>query len=275
MYQLLIRIAFSDARTYDGKMLKASTFEYRFRYAIHLVIFVLGFTAPWDYWLHLDPTGPNAHMWGILAVQLSRLGIGNIASAFNALLVFGIVLSLAGAFLRTWGAAYLGANVVQSRSMHTSHAAAEAGMLQDGPFRHMRNPLYLGTFLHTLALSLLMPVSGAIFAIVAIGLLQIRLILAEEDFLAVKLGVPYAAYRKLVPQILPSIKSRIAATGLQPRWPQAILGEIYMWGVALSFAIVGWRYDAETLVKCVIVSLGVSLVARAFAPQPVTASSAQ
>ena len=256
-------------------MFKASALEYRFRFAIHCLIFVLGFAAPWNYWLHLDPTGPNAHLWGILAVQLSRLGVGNIATAFNALLALGIVGACAGAFLRTWGAAYLGANVVQSGSMHTAESAPTTGMLQDGPFRRTRNPLYLGTFLHTLGLALLMPPSGAIFAIVAIGLVQIRLILAEEAFLTAKLGAPYAAYCALVPQILPSIKAKIAGTGLTPRWAQAFLGEIYMWGVALSFAIAGWRYDAMLLIKCVIVSLGVSLMARAFAPQPATVQAHQ
>ena len=250
-------------------MFKASTFEYRFRYALHLVIFVLGFTAPWNYWLHLDPPGPNAHLWGILAVNLSRLGMGNIATAFNVLLAIGTALALAGAFLRTWGAAYLGANIVQSHTMHTAEAAPLTGMLQDGPFRHTRNPLYLGTFLHTVALALLMPVSGAVFTIVTIGVLQIRLILAEEPFLLAKLGAPYAAYCALVPRILPSIKERIAGTGLKARWPQAVLGEIYMWGVAGSFAAVGWRYDAGLLTKCVLVSLGVSMVVRALSPRAV------
>lgn len=248
-------------------MFKASTFEYRYRFALHCVIFALGFWAPWNYGLHLDATGPNAHLWGILAVQLSRLGVGNIAAAFNVLLAAGIAAAVAGAFLRTWGAAYLGVNIVQSSAMHTAEASPATGMLQDGPFRRMRNPLYLGTFLHTLALALLMPVSGAIFAIVAIAVLQIRLILAEETFLAAKLGASYAAYRALVPRILPSLRARTAGTGVEPRWPQAFLGEIYMWGAAVSFAIAGWRYDAVLLMKCVIVSLGVSLVARAFAPR--------
>jgi hypothetical protein len=120
-----------------------------------------------------------------------------------------------------------------------------------------------------------MPVSGAIFAIVAIGMLQIRLILAEEAFLAAKLGTPYATYCALVPRILPSIRARIAGTGLKPRWPQAVLGETYMWCVAVSFAVAGWRYDAGLLVKCVVVSSGVSLVARAVAPQPATTQASQ
>jgi protein-S-isoprenylcysteine O-methyltransferase Ste14 len=247
-------------------MFKASVFEYRFRYALHCVIFILGFTAPWNYGLHLDPPGPNAHLWGVLAVNLSRLGLGNIATAFNVLLALGIVLAFAGAFLRTWGAAYIGSAIVKSDAMHTAQAAS--GLLQDGPFRHTRNPLYLGTFLHTLALALLMPVSGAIFAIIAVGALQIRLILAEEPFLLAKLGAPYAAYCALVPRILPALRARVAATGLKPRWAQAVVGEVYMWGVAGSFAIAGWRYDAWLLTKCVLVSVGVSLVVRAFSPRP-------
>jgi hypothetical protein len=40
-----------------------------------------------------------------------------------------------------------------------------------------------------------------------------------------------------------------------------------MWGVTASFAVLGWRYNAFLLTKCVLVSLGVSLVVRAFQMQ--------
>jgi protein-S-isoprenylcysteine O-methyltransferase Ste14 len=173
-------------------MFKASTLEYRFRYILHLVIFVLGFTAPWNYWLHLDPAGANAHVWGLLAANVATLGIANIATAFNLLLLTAIACAFAAAILRTWGAAYLGAGVVQSHSMHTAVASPVSGIVEDGPFRYVRNPLYLGTLLHTLALSLLMPRSGAIFCIVTITALQLRLILAEEPFLLARLGAPSA-----------------------------------------------------------------------------------
>ena len=39
------------------------------------------------------------------------------------------------------------------------------GVVADGPYRHMRNPLYLGAWVHTLALALLMPASGALFTV--------------------------------------------------------------------------------------------------------------
>ena len=40
-----------------------------------------------------------------------------------------------------------------------------------------------------------------------------------------------------------------------------------MWGVAGSFAVAGWRYNAALLIQCVLVSLGVSLVLRALGPR--------
>jgi hypothetical protein len=177
------------------------------------------------------------------------------------LLVVATVLAALGAWLRLWGAAYLGAGIVQSHSMHGD------AVLADGPYRRLRNPLYLGTFLHTIALALLMPPSGAIFTIVAIGILQLRLIFAEEPFLAAKLGQPYLDYCKRVPRLLPSLTPRVPTSGGKPRWLQAVLGEIYMIGVALSFAVFGWRYNAILLTRCVLISLGVSLVVRAAMPR--------
>ena len=245
--------------------MKAFRVEYRFRYLLHAVIYGLGFWAPWNGWLHLDPAGANAHTWGMLAINLTQMGL-NISFAFQLLLWMAIVFAFAGVALRTWGGAYLGADVVQARNMHTAEASAAAGLLHDGPFRYVRNPLYVGTFLHTLAVSLLMPRSGAIFTLLLIGVLQIRLILAEEPFLTARLGAPYIAYCGLVPRLLPSLRPRIAAQGLMPRWAQAALGESYMWGVALAFAVAGWHYNAILLLRCLLVSLGISLLLQAFVP---------
>ena len=253
-------------------MFKASGFEFRYRYALHGILYALGFVAPWNYALHLDPTGANAHTWGILAANLAQAHWMGIDAAFNALLVLAIVFAVAAAGLRTWGGAYLGEGVVQDSAMHATVSPTPfaggpvAGVVTDGPFRRMRNPLYVGTFLHTLALALLMPRSGAIFAIVAIGVLQVRLILAEEAFLRGTVGAAYEAYCSRVPRILPGVRA-IAAGGRAPRWGQAFVGEAYMWIVAGSFCFAGWRYNASLLTQCVVVGFGVSLVVRAFGPR--------
>ena len=221
------------------------------------MIYVLGFTVPWDAALHLDGVGPNAHVWGLLSVLLSKAGILNIATAFNAVLGAGILFALVGAWLRTWGAAYLGAGVVQNAKMQGD------GVVAEGPFGYVRNPLYLGMWLHTLALALLMPVSGAIFTTILVAVFQVRLIVGEEGFLRTKLGAQYAAYCARVPRLVPALRARAASAGARPQWLQAFSGEIYMWGVAGSFAVAGWQYNAQLLIKCVLVSLGVSMVVRA------------
>lgn len=189
----------------------------------------------------------------------------SFSASTNAVLLMGILFALAGAALRTWGAAYLGSGVVQDSSMHGDRIVAA------GPYRYMRNPLYLGTFLHTIALALLMMPSGALFTIIVIGSLQLRLMFAEEFFLAAKLGEPYRAYCAAVPRIVPSLRARVAQSAVQPAWGVALLGEIYMWGVVASFVAFGWKYNAFLIIQGVVVSLGISLVARAFVPKPNTA----
>jgi protein-S-isoprenylcysteine O-methyltransferase Ste14 len=237
--------------------MKASTLEFRFRFFILAVIYLLGFAVPWNYWLHLD----SIRTWQLLAAWPARSGWISFSNATIAVLLLGIFCALIGAFLRTWGTAYLSPSIVQDAAMHGE------GIIAAGPYRYVRNPLYLGNFIHTFALALLMPPSGAIFCILAISIFQLRLIAAEESFLTAKLGEPYAAYCAQVPRLLPAFTARVPASTLQPKWPTAFLGEIYMWGVVVSFAILGWRYNSILIIKGVLISLGISLIVRAFIPK--------
>ena len=237
--------------------MKATPLEFRFRFLILASIYFLGFVAPWDQWLHLD----TIRTWQLIASWPTRAGWLSFNTATIVVLVFGIIWALKGAILRTWATAYLGPSIVQDKAMHGE------GVVAAGPYRHLRNPLYLGTLLHTLALALLMPPSGAIFCIVAVFLFQHRLIAGEESFLTAKLGEPYLAYRAKVPSLFPAITPRVPASALEPNWPTAFLGEIYMWGVVITFAFFGWRYNSMLLIKGVLISLGASLIIRAFLPK--------
>ena len=251
--------------------MKATNLEFRLRYILHAIVFVLGFWAPWNLMVPIDPRGPNAHVWGILAANLSQLGVGSLLTSFNILLVTAILCAVTGAGLRTWGTAFLGTSVVRSGTMETAQLTTPAslptgGILTDGPYGHLRNPLDLGTFLHTLALSLLMPRSGAIFAIVVIGIMQIRLILGEEDYLSQKLGAPYLAYCELVPRLFPSLRRKAARTDRLPKWGQAFLAEAYFWAVPIAYATLGWDYNAARLIQGVIVAFGIQIVCIALIP---------
>jgi protein-S-isoprenylcysteine O-methyltransferase Ste14 len=226
------------------------------------VIYTLGFWAPWDRWLELDGSRTT---WLELAGWLAQIRWLSFSEATIAVLAFGIVCAWLGASLRTWGTAYLGCTVVKDAEMQAA-ATEAAGMVADGPYRHVRNPLYLGTWVHTLALALLMRPSGAVFTIAAIGCLQLLLIRGEERFLAAKLGDAYARYRALVPRLVPVLhgpsEGALPRGGARPRWLQAVLGEIYFWGVAVSFAALGWQYNGRLLMQCAVVSLGVAMVLR-------------
>jgi protein-S-isoprenylcysteine O-methyltransferase Ste14 len=253
--------------------MKASALEFRLRFWIFLAIYVLGFTVPWDFALHLDGNGPNAHVWGLLAALLAKTGAVSVSAAFNILLVFGILCAFAGAWFRTWGAAYLGYGTVHDRAM------VGDGVVAAGPYRYVRNPLYIGTWENTFALALLMPPSGAIFTLLAVTIFQIRLILGEEAFLALSLGQPYLDYCARVPRLLMSLRPHPFAPRMNgaPRgeWLKAFFGEIFQWGAAFSFLVVGWQYNAVLLLKCVLVSLGVSIVMRGLLQPKSVRSSAR
>jgi protein-S-isoprenylcysteine O-methyltransferase Ste14 len=238
--------------------MKATPLEFRFRFAIITTIFVLGFTTPWNYWLHLD----SIRTWQFLAAWPARSGWISFSDTTIIVLLLGIICALIGALLRTWGSAYLSPSIVQDGAMHGE------GVVAAGPFRYVRNPLYLGTFIHTFALALLMLPSGAIFTIIATGLFQLRLIFGEESFLTAKLGEPYPAYCAKVPRLIPALTPRVPASMTHPKWPTAFLSEIYMWGVVFTFAVLGWRYNSILIIKGVLISLGLSLIARAFLPAP-------
>ncbi len=106
-------------------------------------------------------------------------------------------------------------------------------MLADGPYRRTRNPLYLGTLLHTLGVTILMPPSGAVFAVVLLWIFQVRLALAEEPFLAARFGQPYLDYKKAVPRFLPATKPQSnrqepGRIGCRPCWVRFIFSR-YSW----------------------------------------------
>ncbi|MDR3734977.1 MAG: isoprenylcysteine carboxylmethyltransferase family protein [Acidobacteriaceae bacterium] len=242
-------------------MFKATNFEYRNRYIIHVILFVLGFMAPWG---RLWPRH-GQRTWAALTMLPVEHGGMPILAATLAVTALGLLLVVLGAVLRTWGTAYIGADVVNSRGMHGGAVVA------DGPYRHMRNPLYVGSWLHMLAVALLMEPAGAIFTMVLGGLLQLRLIGSEEPFLTQKLGADYTAYCARVPRLLPSIVAKVPAAGHTPHWGYAVLCEIYFIGVAVSYAVLFALYGSMLfpvhillLVQCILASLGVSLIGDAF-----------
>ncbi|MGD0859461.1 MAG: isoprenylcysteine carboxylmethyltransferase family protein [Terracidiphilus sp.] len=238
--------------------MKASAIEFRLRMLINLVIVCLGFGAPW---IEAWGIGRRVPLMVWLAQELSRMGVASFSVAAPAVIAAGALMAGAGAALRVWSSAYLGSGIVKNGEMKAGE------VLADGPFRFVRNPLYIGLWLVFAALALLMPVTGALFAMTAVTIFLFRLILGEEAFLGGQLGEPYQDYLRAVPRLIPRLRNAPPATGRKPRWLQALLTETTPIGIFAALAFFSWSYNDRLMARVIIVSFGLSLVTRALLPE--------
>jgi protein-S-isoprenylcysteine O-methyltransferase Ste14 len=239
----------------------ATALEFKLRMPIQVVIVALGFWAPWLNWIAALDFGSRVSTLEWLALEMSRAGLVRFAYATPIVIVIGALAAGLGAVLRVWGAAYLGYTTVHHGTMQAG------GVMAAGPYRYLRNPLYLGGWFMMAAMAMLMPPTGALFVMLAVTIFYARLILGEEAFLQAKLGEPYREYLSAVPRIIPRLRSNLAHAPARPQWPVAFLTEINPIGIFFTLAVLAWRYDNLLMVKAVVVSFGLSLVARALAPR--------
>jgi protein-S-isoprenylcysteine O-methyltransferase Ste14 len=242
--------------------MKATSFEFRFRLWIAAILYILGFWAPWSWFpAHYGTGAPQTTAWLALSTSLARLHWLPLDQATILITVLAIVCTAAAAGLRVWGTSCLGSSIVHSGAMHAGSVMAA------GPYRFVRNPLYLGSMLFALGVSILMPPSGAIFFVIAMAVFYFRLILAEEDYLEDQVGAPYQEYRRRVPRLLPGLRPRLPAPAATSHWLEAVLAETLPLSFAGCLAILAWRYEPEVLIRCLLVCFGISLVARALLPR--------
>jgi protein-S-isoprenylcysteine O-methyltransferase Ste14 len=105
------------------------------------------------------------------------------------------VLLTVAALLRTWASSYLSAGVVYAAEVKTESLVA------DGPYRQVRNPLYLANVLMVIGMGAMMSRTGFIVAVAAMLVFCYRLILREESELQTSQGEPYEGYSKAVPRL--------------------------------------------------------------------------
>jgi protein-S-isoprenylcysteine O-methyltransferase Ste14 len=178
---------------------------------------------------------------------------GNGAPKASEIPLIGVVLAAALSFLcaalRTWATAYLRADVMQDSSLHAEKIVA------DGPYRHVRNPLYLGGILLALGMGLMMSRTGFLLSAIGVTIFSLRLIGLEESNMSKERGASFAEYCRLVPRMIPSITARVPSSGLQPHWGQAFLGELFMWGFFVAVTAFGITQNQKVLLGVIVVSL--------------------
>ncbi len=238
--------------------MKATQIEFKLRLLIIAAIISLGFWAPWHQLFSFSE--PHSLMiW--FAYQLTHYASLSFATTTTIAIIISIMTAFKGMWFRLWGTAYLGSETVNSTQMQGGT------LLADGPYRYARNPLYWGTWCTLLAVSYLMSPTGALCSMLLLSIFQLRLIFAEEAFLTASLGETYKNYLAAVPRLWPQILHPLNPSGRKPNWTRAILAELFPVGIFVSFATLSWQYNHSLMIRAVIVSFGISLIARALLPK--------
>ncbi len=202
--------------------MQASKFEFERRFWIIFGIYAVGFSlGNFD---HVPFTTAVRHL---LAPSLSAdthaaLNLQRGTIAVGAFLVF------LTAAIRTWGAAYLRTDVVHDTAQHADV------LIADGPFRYVRNPLYLANVPMAAGIGVLASRLGWFFLVGASWLFVYRLIFREETTLRETQGESYRAYLRAVPRFWPALTPRVPAGNQSPHWAQAFSGESFVWLFAIA-----------------------------------------
>ncbi len=148
----------------------------------------------------------------------------------------GLALAALGLALRVWGAGYL----QKGRQLAVS-----------GPYRHIRNPLYTGSFLMVCGF---LVAAAPLWVWLVFGLLfggiYMPVVRREEDELRQRFGATFEAYRRVVPAFIPLGRRRLLLqTGSDEgnfRWRLVILNREYRAAVGLLALAVFILYRSST-----------------------------
>jgi len=212
---------------------RASDFEFRNRFWVISGLFFAAFGC-----YTIDHRNA-AQLFARLVGQDTRFGVQ---------LVFGIgaLLAFLAAWIRTWASAYLHSSVVKDVRLHSDRLVA------DGPYRHLRNPLYLGTVLLGTSFGLMASPTGFVVLVVGLTYFVLRLIAREEAELETAQGAAYRRYVRAVPGLVPAFGPRVEASGSRAEWRQAFIGEAMMWIFALGCLLFAFTLNQWILYAFVV-----------------------
>lgn len=211
--------------------MRSSPWWYRYRALVFFSIYYVGFAG----WYAL-PASHGHEALPSFIVLARALHWSSFALAWTATAV-----TLAGALVRLWGSSYLQPDVVWNPN------AVQSRLLVDGPFRYVRNPLYLGSFVMAFGIGSLAPIGGWIVIVLLAAAFSAMLARHESNGMRERYGAVYDAYAATVPAFVPRLfPARVEGSVLgKPSITAGIRAEAYSFGFAagmLAFTVSG--YDA-------------------------------
>ncbi len=219
--------------------MKATDFEFRNRFWIFGLIFGLGF------WLYaLDHVNVVQYLVNrTVGENLPRRSARALRPRFRR-----------AAHAAHRAAAHLGHVLPPSDVMQDNDLRAEK-IVASGPYRHVRNPLYLGNILMSFCMGLLASRAGFLLIVVGNLIFCLRLIGLEESNLQREQGESYIEFCRRVPRLWPSLEPRLPDSGLEPHWKQAFLGELFMWGFFAAITVFAVTLNSQAMWITMAVSI--------------------
>jgi protein-S-isoprenylcysteine O-methyltransferase Ste14 len=208
---------------------RASDFEFRYRFWFILALFAVAFLSH-----NFDSVNVSVALSRAIAAARHDRSPDAIDPYVRGFFAFGALLVFLAALVRSWAEAYLHSSIVHDVDLHSDSLVA------DGPYRYLRNPLYLGTVLLSIGIGFLASRTGFVILAVGMTLFTYRLILREEAELLASQGESYRRFFEKVPRFVPALGPRVPAAGRPPNWFDGFTGELFMWGCAagmVGFAI--------------------------------------
>lgn len=229
--------------------MRATLFEFRHRWWVFAFIFFVAF-----FLYRFDPKNSGRALADWLVGPQGHTASHN---AYRVTFGVGALVMVMSAWIRTWGTSYLHSDVMRDARVRTER------LLADGPYRYVRNPLYLGNILMAVALGLMASRIGFVFLVVAMTVFVLRLILREEGELAREQGEPYRRYCAAVPRLFPSLRPRVPAAGNLPAWGQGFRAELMSWLLAVALAVFAFTLKLKPFWIVFAIAIVCSVVLRA------------
>jgi len=225
--------------------MRASDFEFKNRFWIIAVIFWASF---WLYFLDKQNAGAALSRW------IGRWNGWTIDSNFHVVMGIATVIAFCAVGIRVWATSYLHKDVMSDFKLHSDRLVA------DGPYRHVRNPLYIGTILIGVAMAPLASRLGAVSLVTLLFVFTLRLIGREEAELKAAQGESYARFLAMVPKLVPTLKAQGEPSGAKPQWGQAIVGEGFIITFALAVLVMAVTENLKAFWGCIVAGFAVAIV---------------
>lgn len=149
--------------------------------------------------------------WLCLALLVRRYDARLSFPLPNPLRLLGALLAVAGAFVAVWSGATF---VTTGRGTQAPFDPPQAFVVS-GPYRYLRNPMYLGDFTVLLGAGLALPSAAVVLlALVFLFVAHVFVVLYEEPKLTTRFGTAYTDYWTTVPRWIPRLRPSSGRRGV-------------------------------------------------------------